>query len=201
MLLLLTSLVEFLRYFIFEKGLEAANLPVVGPDQSLILGTCIFTYSFVCTMPSWANEKKPEVSFNVGIWGPTFLGLLLKLLFGIFGALAFTTYAHENALDVILSDNSTPSITRVASYIYAIGTILPGIPPVSITLRYGLYTEGTCGKNWAFVWGVVFPWAVGLFLSHEESITVLMNWSALFASSFTDFIFPIFLWLKALDVA
>ena len=141
------------------------------------------------------------MSFNAGVWGPTFLGLLLKLLFGVLGALAFASYTHENVFDIMLEESGTPAITRVATYIYAIGTILPGIPPVSIILRYGLYTEGLCSPTWAMIWAVVFPWVVGLFLAHAEAMMTLMNWTALFASGFTNFILPILLWIKALEVA
>ena len=92
-------------------------------------------------------------------------------------------------------ESGTLAITRVATYIYLIGTILPGIPPVSIILRYELYNEGLCSPTRAMLW------AVWLFLSHAEAMMTLMNWTALFESGFTNFILPILLWIKALEVA
>jgi hypothetical protein len=35
-----------------------------------VLGICVFAYSYVCTVPSWLNEKNPGVNVNRAIWLP-----------------------------------------------------------------------------------------------------------------------------------
>lgn len=52
----------------FANGLVFERVPFVGDNQSQVLGTIIFNYAFVVTVPSWVNEKKESVSINKTIW-------------------------------------------------------------------------------------------------------------------------------------
>ena len=45
--------------------------------------------SFVTTVPSWVNEKRPEVSVNKTLWSATFLCNCIFFLMGIPGAMAY----------------------------------------------------------------------------------------------------------------
>ena len=36
--------------------------------QELVLGTIIFANAYVVTLPSWLNEKAPDVNVNKVIW-------------------------------------------------------------------------------------------------------------------------------------
>lgn len=52
----------------FANGLVLERVPFVGDNQSQVLGTIIFNYAFVVTVPSWVNEKRESVSINKSIW-------------------------------------------------------------------------------------------------------------------------------------
>lgn len=46
----------------------------------------MFAYAYVVTIPSWVNEKKPEVGVNSAIWVPATVGLFMKIASGLLGA-------------------------------------------------------------------------------------------------------------------
>ena len=53
------------------------HIPAVNNDaktgsQAAVLGTVLFNFGFVTTVPSWVNEKKPHVSVNKVVWVSTF---------------------------------------------------------------------------------------------------------------------------------
>jgi hypothetical protein len=52
---MLLILVEWAAWFIYN-GMHH-SIPAIGPDQSQVLGTVIFNYAFVVSVPSWLNEK------------------------------------------------------------------------------------------------------------------------------------------------
>ena len=48
--------VDWLVFFA-RFGLQPDLVPAVGERQSQVLGNVLFNYAFVCTVPSWINEK------------------------------------------------------------------------------------------------------------------------------------------------
>ena len=61
-------LVWFVTYF-YAEDVSEWSLPAVNNDptygsQAAVLGTILFNFGFVTTVPSWVNEKKPGVSVN-----------------------------------------------------------------------------------------------------------------------------------------
>jgi hypothetical protein len=55
-------------YEFFDRGLDSRGTPVVGSDVSTAAGICLFSFTYVVTIPSWVNEKQPYVSVNKTIW-------------------------------------------------------------------------------------------------------------------------------------
>jgi hypothetical protein len=45
-------------------GLNYDAVPMIGSNFSEALGTAIFNYALIVFLPSWVNEKKPDVSIN-----------------------------------------------------------------------------------------------------------------------------------------
>ncbi|CAI5514175.1 unnamed protein product, partial [Closterium sp. Naga37s-1] len=70
-------------------GNGPGRTPFLGLDISQVLGVCVFAYSYVSTIPSWANEKKPGVNVNRAIWLPASVGCALNILLGLLGAWAY----------------------------------------------------------------------------------------------------------------
>eukprot|EP01043_Picozoa_sp_COSAG02_P076980 COSAG02_NODE_16628_length_1069_cov_1.497938_1_plen_138_part_00 len=65
--------------------------------QCQVLGLALFSFSYVVTIPSWANEKKPHVDVNRAVWWPAGLSVALQLLIGMMGAFAFQLVQRDGA--------------------------------------------------------------------------------------------------------
>lgn len=58
----------FVEWFInfFITGLDLHRTPLITSNVGQVLGTVIFNYGFVITVPSWVNEKvKNELFFII----------------------------------------------------------------------------------------------------------------------------------------
>jgi len=78
------------------------SIPMINTDpnfgsQAGVLGTILFNFGFVTTIPSWVNEKKPSVSVNKTVWYATTLCLVIFYVIGIPGAMAFKYYLQGPA--------------------------------------------------------------------------------------------------------
>ena len=80
---------EFVGQFAIE-GLEPSRTPAFAePNVFEAFGVVMFTYAFIVTVPSWVNEKKPQVSVKKVMWTSALTCSLLQLAFGLLGAWAF----------------------------------------------------------------------------------------------------------------
>ena len=49
-------IVQWVAFFLY-LGIDVTSVPMIGPNQSQVLGTIIFNYAYVISIPSWVNEK------------------------------------------------------------------------------------------------------------------------------------------------
>ena len=79
---------EFVGQFAIE-GLQPSRTPAFAePNVFEAFGVVMFTYAFIVTVPSWVNEKKPQVSVKKVMWTSALTCSLLQLAFGLLGAWA-----------------------------------------------------------------------------------------------------------------
>ena len=97
---MLVGLIVLFIWEYFTLGLHPSYTPVVG-DLSSVLGTVIFAYTYVVTIPSWANEKKPSVSVNKAIWFSSSTSTFAYIIFGLLGAWTYPNMADGNLLNVM----------------------------------------------------------------------------------------------------
>mmetsp|Transcript_22302 Transcript_22302/g.52730 ORF Transcript_22302/g.52730 Transcript_22302/m.52730 type:complete len:335 (-) Transcript_22302:694-1698(-) len=69
-LLLLCSCCVFVWQF-WSQGLDLSRVPAFGGSYSGMFGSIIFNYGFIVMIPSWVNEKRPDVSVNKTMWTST----------------------------------------------------------------------------------------------------------------------------------
>lgn len=155
-------IIGFWIVIFFLAGLRPANLPVITSSQAGVLGTVIFNYAFVVTVPSWVNEKKPNVSPNLVLWGSSILSTLLFMIMGVGGALAFSFVGSQDLLNKLNDCPFLPGwlsvIAKISVYLFPAVTLISGIPIASVVVRYNLIEDRICSKAWANWWAVVFPW-------------------------------------------
>lgn len=169
----------------------------VGPAVMVTVGVTMFCYTFIDTVPSWYNEKKPTVSTTSALTVSVSASTVIYLFLGIFGAMCFPNITSGNVLE-LLADKRSSIWVQVSTYIFSLSTIGLGIPIFCIIMRYNLYVGKIASSRWAKVWGVFFPWAVSFLLYQGTAFVRFVNWTSLIFTNFTNFILPAYIYLLAL---
>jgi len=174
---------------------------MIGKDMSGVLGTVIFNYAFVITVPSWVNEKKESVSINKSIWSATSIATLFYLAIGLFGAMAFDFNISDDLLTVINDRSSGVShiIAQVCVYLFPAVALLSSIPVYSIIMRYNLVENNICRKSVANFWAVIFPWLISVFFYSGVGLLDLINWASLLVNGFINFVIPMIIYIVAIQ--
>jgi len=152
------------------------------------MGTILFNFGFVTTVPSWINEKQPQVSVNRSLWNATFLCNIVYLAVGLSGAMAFpdilqgpvsNTCARavqnpsanfncpNDIMQTLTEAQTAPASWRsnpVANFVLQISVYL--FPVVAVLSSIPVFSivikynviENGFSPRFGFLWGVLFPW-------------------------------------------
>jgi len=194
-IVLVVLMIEFCGQFVY-MGLDFNRVPLVGHSFTQVVSVFIFSWAYVMFVPSWVNEKRDDVSVNKVIWLAGLSSFLGYLFIGLLAALAYPPLATDNILTSMGMPGS-PSLTIIASYIFSLGVIAPGIPVCCITTRYNLYVGHICGRKMSYFWGVIAPWIVGFCFAQGPVFSMLLNWSSLIFNGIVNFVVPLLLYYKA----
>lgn len=180
----------------FDQGLDGSRVAAWGTDLSGVMGTVIFNYTFITSIPSWVNEKQDGVPIiktsMVGLWG----SFAIFFLLGIFGALAFDPWGDGNTLLNVIYNTGTP-IGQVTFYLFPVIINLLTIPVFSIMQRYNL-VEGKVCRPWvANIIAVLVPWVAAVPLYTGTGYQILVNWAGIILNSAINFIVPPILYIVA----
>jgi len=195
--LMLSIMAEWLLQFVFQ-GLDSANVPMVTKNQSQVVGTIVFNYAFVTSIPSWVNEKKKGVGINKTVWSTNVLSSVLFLAVGWLGGRALQFGADgtlTSAFSTIPLKGPLKDITLVSAYVFPIVVLLPGIPVSSIIIRYNLMKSNLVKRRMANFLSVVLPWIVCLPFYTGSSFLNFINYVSLFVNGSINFIIPFWLYL------
>lgn len=187
----------------FMVGFKFDRVNVASSNQSQLLGTVIFNYAYVTAIPSWVNEKKEGVSINWSVWGASLLGTLIFVTVGLLGGWAFQYPPNTDILNVLISNqNKTGNVMQVivsiSVYLFPIVVLLSSIPIYSIIIRYNLLQSGLCGKFWANVFAVLFPWVVSVPFYTGSGLINIISWVGLFVNGFINFVIPLLFYILAI---
>lgn len=201
-LMLLTILGIWLAFFA-QQGVNADMLPVWGTDQTSVVGTVLFNYTFVTSIPSWVNEKKPGVSISRSINGTTAVGTVIFLLLGVLGAMTFPfdddTSDLLKAIETITSDTVLTKMAHVTVYMFPVVAFLSSIPVFAIIIRYNLLQNRICGKAVANFVAVVLPWLVSLPFYTGRGLSLVITWSSLVANGLINYVVPLWFFYLSRD--
>ncbi|RKP27710.1 hypothetical protein SYNPS1DRAFT_12273 [Syncephalis pseudoplumigaleata] len=178
-----------------QLGLSAERLPAVSSDGGQVVGTVLFNYAFITTVPSWINSKQPSVSARKSIWWSIGVSTLLYILLGILGAMAIDLPKQGDilsALEARLHDNM---FIRISSYVFPIAVLITSIPVFTIVVRYNLVRGQLAGKVMANFLAGVLPWIVAIPFQSGDLLMTMMNWASLFFNSAINFILPFIMYL------
>jgi hypothetical protein len=150
-------------------------------------------------VPSWLNEKRAEVSVNRTVWSATITSTLLYLAVGLCGGLAYDN-VQGNFLNSLAS-HCNPTITRLAAFLFAIVCVGLSVPIFCIMVRYNLIVDGLCGDRTAIFYSVVLPFMTSWLFYHGGAFNLVVSWSGQLNNGPVNFIFPLLVALRAVNVA
>jgi len=186
---------EFCVQF-FNNGLHPEYLPVssLNHGAGATLGSILFNFAFVVTVPSWVNEKRKDVRIHETLSSTISTGTLMFALMGCVGAMA---YQFPNGAD-LLTKLSMPSqwfVTRVLAQLFPPLVLVPGIPILSIIVRYNLLENRVCGPFVGNMIAVVLPWLIAFLTMSGNKLNIILNWSGLLTVVPLNFLIPCAMYL------
>ena len=101
-----------------------------------MLSTVIFNWGFLTTVPSWLNEKRPDVSVSRATWVSILLSLVIFLILGFGGGMGLDLPNGENLL-AALNDPDAPNILLTSQVRAETGVNAMGEGPWGVTCGGG----------------------------------------------------------------
>mmetsp|Transcript_34741 Transcript_34741/g.55878 ORF Transcript_34741/g.55878 Transcript_34741/m.55878 type:complete len:606 (-) Transcript_34741:301-2118(-) len=175
------------------EGIDASLCPSFA-SNSAAFGYVFFNYSFVITVPSWINEKRPDVTVSSLIWNTTFIGMLFFLLVGILGSMA-QKYDGDADLLTVLTGKEKATWIRVLTFSFPLFALVTSIPVFSIIMRYNLLENRICGTSAANFWSVLMPWMLSLLVYGGNSINYILAWAGIVTVGPLNFVVPAWVYL------
>ena len=155
----------------------APELPM-WPERAVtqLLGTCFFNFNYVFFLPTWANERKPRVGINWGVWLSTSIALGTFVAVGVWGALTYSFRGLSNDMLMHLAkDHMSAGIGPVTSLLFPIVVNMSGIPVLSILIRYNLEEAADNGfmpRGTSFFLAHVLPWILLVPINSQNGMSV-----------------------------
>jgi amino acid permease len=172
------------------------TIPTVGQDQTQLIGTLLYNFAYVVTVPSWCNEKEIGVSVNRSLWSASSMCMLCYTFVGFLGAAAYLNDLSP-ARDLLACLNHS-GLAPVAVYFFPIMAALSGVPIFCIILRCNLLEHKICTPIQANLLAVVVPWAIALCMQTGNGLQTVINWGSLLFSSVVNFVIPFLLYASYL---
>jgi hypothetical protein len=128
-------------------GLDKGLVPMIGHDKSQVVGTVLFNYAFIITIPSWVNDVNPSVPIRKVVWYSVITSTVIYLLLGIMGGMAYKMVPTSNIISTINISPEKSIISVITTYLFPLVVLITSIPVYTIIIRYNLLRTGFCGKG------------------------------------------------------
>ncbi|RIA85242.1 hypothetical protein C1645_697955, partial [Glomus cerebriforme] len=172
------------------NGLKPDRIPLIGSDHSLLVGTVLFNYAFITTVPSMVNDLNRNVSIRKVIWISVGITTLAYVLIGILGAMSFQYDFSSNIISEIRNSKIRNIFTDMATLLFPLGGLLASIPADTIVVRYNLVRSEICNYPIATFISLVIPWCIALPFQTGVWLNIFSNWTSLLFISTTNFLLP-----------
>uniref|UniRef100_A0A7S0J1K6 Amino acid transporter transmembrane domain-containing protein n=1 Tax=Calcidiscus leptoporus TaxID=127549 RepID=A0A7S0J1K6_9EUKA len=180
-------------HFVFYREENAKHLNVIGGDSSNVLGVAVFNFTLLMTIPSWMNEKSPNVSVNHTIWGSMTAAALSFAMIGILGALA-TEKAADNMLQTLAAPGM-PTLTRLSAFLFGVVIIGFGVPVSCIVIRYNIGLGKMLSPSSATFISTVLPWLLSWTLYQGHRALDVISYTGMVVNGLVNLVFPLVLTL------
>ena len=170
-----------------DHGLDSSRVPLVGNDFTNVMGTCLFNFALLSSVPSWINDKHPKVRVSHVLLVSIPTAVVTFFAVGLFCALSFEPWNDAtNLLQRLLSLKST--VGNISFYLFPVVANATSIPVTSIFQRLNLIEQG-CPESIANLLAVVLPWIVAIPLYSGQGFDELSIVSGLLFTSAVNFLF------------
>lgn len=167
-----------------------------GTKHATIAGAVLANFPFVTTVPSWVNEKKPEISVNKLLWGSVIFCVAVYI---VFGEVAGTALRHVLSPDTdfltAISARNHGFINQVALQVFPFIAALLGVPVMVVVCRYNLMqaviVESSAVANF-IAYGIPYICCI-LF---ADRLAFVLAWGSLFFVSVCNFLIPFLCFYK-----
>ncbi|RIB01852.1 hypothetical protein C2G38_2255946 [Gigaspora rosea] len=178
----------------FKHGLIDSYVPVLGNNMSQVIGTVLFNYAFIVTVPSWVNDLNPKVPIRRSVLYSTSISTAVYILLGLIGGMAFQIDPNSDIITVINKSDQKNWLTIASTYIFPVAVLITSIPVYTIVIRYNLTRSGHCKGALATFLSSVLPWIVVMPFQTGRWLNEFVNWTNLFFTSVSNFIVPFYLY-------
>ncbi|CAG8672973.1 4422_t:CDS:2 [Funneliformis mosseae] len=144
------------------NGIKPDRIPLIGSDQSLLVGSVLFNYAFITNVPSIVNDMNRDVSIRKVIWLSVGIITLAYISIGVLGAMAFHHELSSNIISEISHSKIRNIFTDIATFLFPFGGLLASIPVDTIVVRYNLVRSGICNYPMAAFISLIIPWCLVL---------------------------------------
>lgn len=168
-----------------------SELPVCTSSLGGLFGTLLFNFAFMSTLPSWANEKQPEVPVGLCFWSTMGFVVVVYSAIGIVGGLAYKPYYETDATLFSKLNGSGSRLAQATVVAYPILQNFTSIPVFSILIRYNLLQSGLFGPCGALVAAVVLPWLASVPFYTGSGFAAISTAGGLVSSSVINFVLPV----------
>jgi len=171
-------------------------LPAMTTMQGGLIGTVLFNFAFTSALPSWVNEKRPEVSVFASFALTMGYVLVVYTVIGIVGGMAYKPFytTDENLFSKLNAGGS--KLGRVTVTAYPMLQNFTSIPVFSILIRYNLVQSGLSDGMATFI-AVVMPWILSIAFYTGSGFNSISEIGGLATSSVINFIVPAALYASA----
>ncbi|CAG8587343.1 5164_t:CDS:2 [Ambispora gerdemannii] len=164
----------------------------IRSDQSRIIGTVLFNYAFVTTIPSWVNDMGSTVSIRKSVWYSATISTIAYILLGILGGMAYKMDATSNIIAVINASKERSIVSVVTTYLFPLAVLIASIPVYTIVVRYNLQRTGQCGKVTTIILSTILPWTIVIPFQTGYWLNTFTNWTSIIFTSTSNFILPFY---------
>lgn len=171
-------------------------LPAMTTMQGGLIGTVLFNFAFTSTLPSWINEKRPDVSVFASFAVTMGYVLVVYTGIGIIGGMAYKPFytTDENLFSKLNAGGS--KLGQVTVTAYPMLQNFTSIPVFSILIRYNLVQSGLSSGMATFI-AVVVPWILSIAFYTGSGFDTISEIGGLATSSVINFIVPAVLYVSA----
>jgi len=204
---ILTIIVFFIHFcFVRNRHGEEVRSHRLAPfesegNMSLAVTATAASYMYSMYIPTWINEKRPEVSIRRSLWGVTGTASVFYVMVGCACAIAYPYLKKRNVMQYLYENDQTSEFYKVVIIIYTITAVLPGIPINAISVRYNLYVSRVAGRRTSFFFGSCAPFLVAWLFSNRELAVGVLMWGLVLCGGFINLVLPPYLYYKAMDAS